>query len=99
MTVFVAGVVGGLVLAAGVGVSRGNVLAGFRAGVIAPGRLWGRLVLVARGECSGERGECPDRVQDDGELVLPGPAGGHPEGPLSAGARQPAGDPEQMAAS
>ena len=48
-------------------------------------------------------GQHPDdvvygRVQDGGELGLPGPAGGHPECPLAAGAGQAGGDLEEVAA-
>ena len=60
----------------------------------------GLLVLVmARRGCSGERGERADRVEDGGEVVLPGPAGGHPECPLAAGADQAGRNGEELAAS
>jgi hypothetical protein len=56
-------------------------------------------VVVDREVRSGECGERPDRVEHGGEVVLPGPAGGHPECPLAAGASQTAGDLKQVAAS
>ena len=56
------------------------------------------MLVVSGAVCSGERGERPDPGQHGGELVLPGPAGGHPEGPLAAAAGQAGGDLEQLAA-
>ena len=47
---------------------------------------------------SGQGGQRADRVEDGGEVVLPGPAGGHSECPLAAGAGQAGGDLEQVAA-
>src|SRR5512140_690549 len=52
----------------------------------------------ARRGCSGESGKRADRVEDGGEVVLPGPAGGHPECPLAAAAGQAGGDLEQLVA-
>jgi len=62
----------------------------------------GVLVLVGGpsglGRCSAAGGERADRVQDGVEVVLPWPAGWHPEGPLAAGARQSGRDVEQVLA-
>ena len=47
---------------------------------------------------SGSGGERADRVEHGGEVVLPGPAGGHPQRPLAAGAGQAGGNVEEVAA-
>ncbi len=47
---------------------------------------------------SGSGGERADRVEHRVELVLPGPAGWHPQRPLAAGAGQARGDLEEVAA-
>ncbi len=52
---------------------------------------------VPRGAGSGERGERADAGERVIEVLLPGPAGGHPQCPLPGGAGQPPGDLEQPA--
>lgn len=83
---------------AGVGTSAG-ALAGLRAGAIAwVGRRGGSPVSVAERARSGETGKRADRRRADVELILPEPAGWHPEGPLAAGVGQAAGDLKEVAA-
>src|SRR5258705_5564372 len=50
------------------------------------------------GAGSGERGKRADACERVVEVLLPGPAGGHPECPLPGGACQPAGDSKQPVA-
>ena len=68
-----------------------------------PGRVSGPVSAAGSAGVGGERRgrsgagrECADRVQNGGELVLPGPAGWHSERPLAACARQPGGDLQQL---
>ena len=70
----------------------------FRAGALARA---GERSAGARGDarCRSAAGrERADRVEHGGVVGLPGPAGGHPEGPLPAGAGQAGGDLEQVPA-
>jgi hypothetical protein len=66
----------------------------FRAGMIAACAVDGLLAVVTAAGWSGSGGESTDRVENGVEVVLPGPACGHPQRPLAAGA----GDLEEVAA-